>query len=642
MIWIKHRIIPAAVAVIFLLPACASKYKKPNIEDFLATAWEDEELSKEGIPDEDSFKYIESEEPFFLEMGISETEDLQNILDEKPLQCLPPKERLKKEKEFKTTWDLACVQDEDMEIIEEDEVAEGFDIPIYINKDVKKWIKYFQTKGKRHFKKWLERSGKYIPMMRKILRENGLPEDLVYLAMIESGFHPHAYSRARASGPWQFIYSTGKLYGLRVDWWIDERRDPEKSTIAAAAHLKDLYDRFGSWYLAAAGYNAGALKIERAMKRYDTEDFWELARGRYLRRETKNYVPKLLAAALIAKNPEKYGFTNIKYQEPIKYEKVNISRPTDLSVIAKAAGVSVAKLRALNPELRRWFTPPNYPNYELKVPVGTAKRLLANLAKIKPSKRLAFLKHRIRRGETISHIARRYGISARELMRFNRIRNPRRIRAGKIIVVPVNENYRPPRHTRVALRSKSKIRSQAKRKGDRIIYEVKPGDTLWSISRAFDVTVTQIRRWNRLHSSRLIHPGTKLTIYTSRISPKDVLTASSDEKPYIRHRVRYGETLYSIARRYGVRIKDLKRWNRLKNARRLRTGTILKIYGLSTRKRQSQSAYKSLKYKVKRGDSLWSIARKFKVSIKKLAKFNNLKPNSTIYAGKILVVPQEG
>ena len=220
-----------------------------------------------------------------------------------------------------------------------------FDIPIVMNARVEHFIRYFQTSGKKIFSGWLERSAKYIPMMKTLLKENGLPEDLVYMALIESGFNPYAISRMKAAGPWQFIYRTGKRYGLNVTWWVDERRDPEKSTVAAANYLKDLYDMFECWYLAAAGYNAGEYKIAKAMKRYRTEDFWELTKYRYLKRETKDYVPQMIAAALIAKDPDEYGFTDIDYQDPLCFDKVKVPEVTDLGFIARACEIPLEEVK---------------------------------------------------------------------------------------------------------------------------------------------------------------------------------------------------------------------------------------------------------------------------------------------------------
>src|SRR3990170_6351959 len=204
------------------------------------------------------------------------------------------------------------------------------------------------------------------------------------MALIESGFNPYAYSRSKASGPWQFIYLTGKRYGLTANWWVDERRDPEKSTVAAAKYLKDLYDMFECWYLAAAGYNAGENKIVNAIKRYRTEDFWELAKYRYLKQETKDYVPQMIAAALIAKDPEKYGFTDIKYQEPLRYEKARVPSLTNLLVIAKACEISIEELQDLNPELLRGCTPPPTPRHEGKIPWGKKELFLRNFEALQP------------------------------------------------------------------------------------------------------------------------------------------------------------------------------------------------------------------------------------------------------------------
>jgi membrane-bound lytic murein transglycosylase D len=230
----------------------------------------------------------------------------------------------------------------------EDKVT--YDIPITINAQVERWIDYFQTRIPKRFQIWLSRSGRYDKMMRGILKEYGLPEDLFYLAMIESGFSCNAYSRAHASGPWQFIRGTGRRYGLKIDYWVDERRDPVKATHAAAQYLRDLYKEFGSWYLAAAGYNAGEAKIRRALKRYKADDFWDIShrRRRYLKRETKNYVPKMIAAALIAKEPGKYGFKQITYEESMSFDTVKVHGGTSLGVAAKLAGIKTQHLAALN------------------------------------------------------------------------------------------------------------------------------------------------------------------------------------------------------------------------------------------------------------------------------------------------------
>jgi len=408
------------------------------------------------------------------------------------------------------------------------EMGEGaqevtFDIPIVVNDQVEGFIEYFQTTHRKPFTRWLQRSGRYIPMMREHLRANGLPEDLVYMALIESGFNPKAYSRRRASGPWQFIYRTGKRYGLTVDWWIDERRDPEKSTIAAARHLKDLYDQFSCWYLAAAGYNAGAGKISRAIKRYQTEDFWELTKHRYLKRETKNYVPKMIAAALIAKEPEKYGFVDITYDEPIRYEKITVPDATDLRVIARCCEEDYKTIKGLNPELRRWCTPPSYPNYAVKIPEGKRETFLWNFAQLKPSERITFRRHYVRQGDTLSQIALRYGTGVRAIMQMNNIRSPRHLRAGTSIIIPIPADRTLSFEKRVKkaqISPKQVDASKRAQKNDKgpyaeIRYVVKEGDTLWDIALMYDLRVEDIRRWNNIRGN-MIHPEDELVLRISK------------------------------------------------------------------------------------------------------------------------------
>lgn len=315
-----------------------------------------------------------------------------------------------------------------------------FDIPIVLNGKVEQFIHYFQTKIREKFVIWLSRSEKYIPFMRNVLKEYGLPEDLVYLALIESGFNPYAYSRAKAVGIWQFISMTGKRYGLRVDWWIDERKDPEKSTIAAARYLKDLYDMFECWYLAAAGYNAGEFKIIKAMKRYRTEDFWKLTQYRYLKRETKDYVPLMIAAALVAKNPEKYGFTDVEYQEPLQYEKVRVPALTSLSLIAKACGTSTEEIQDLNPEIQRRVTPPDESEYEIKIPLGRKRHFEQHFEALQPFEKFEFKTHLVKKGETLKAIARRYKVDLEAMLEINSLKQTSKISKGMTLLIPVGKH----------------------------------------------------------------------------------------------------------------------------------------------------------------------------------------------------------
>ncbi|OGQ55952.1 MAG: hypothetical protein A3J24_07295 [Deltaproteobacteria bacterium RIFCSPLOWO2_02_FULL_53_8] len=313
-------------------------------------------------------------------------------------------------------------------------------VPVVMNKSVESFIKYFQTRGRKHFVKWLSRSPAYMSMLQGILRENGMPEDISYIALIESGLNPKAKSRAKAVGMWQFIKGTGKKFGLRIDWWIDERMDPEKATHAAAKYFKNLYDEFDSWYLAAAGYNAGEGRVRSAVRKHRTTDFWQLAtHKRPLRRETREYVPKYLAAMLIAKDPQGYGFdaSEFEFVTASEYDKVNIPEPTDLHIIAEAAGTTVAEIQRLNPELLRWYTPPNYPNYMLKIPGGTKDKFTENFAKIPPKERLVYHTHTIKRGDTLSVIAKKYGTDIKSIARLNNLKSIKYLKIGETIAIPV-------------------------------------------------------------------------------------------------------------------------------------------------------------------------------------------------------------
>ncbi len=393
-----------------------------------------------------------------------------------------------------------------------------YDVPVVVNKDVERFIKYFQTRGRKSFTRWLVRSGKYLPMIKEILRENDLPEDLAYLALIESGFNPHARSRANAVGIWQFMLWTGRYNGLRTDWWIDERKDPEKASRAAARHLSDLYEQFDSWYLAAAGYNAGAGKVRKAIRRNKTTDFWEIAKNRRtLKKETRNYIPKYLAAMIIAKNPEKYGFHNIEMALPVTYEKVPVDAPTDIKVIARAAGVSLSEIKRLNPELRRWFTPPDYPGYEIRIPKENLELYKSNMAQLPKQKRLRFHKHRVRSGDTLSTIAESYSTSVRPIMYLNNLKSKSFIRAGSTLFVPVRGTKQARVRKRVAKAAPKHIEGT---------YIVRRGDTLWDISMRFNIPMKRVLKWNKIRKSDKLMPGQRL--YLRDFGLKE---AKADEAP---------------------------------------------------------------------------------------------------------------
>lgn len=393
-----------------------------------------------------------------------------------------------------------------------------YDIPIEINEDVIAYIRFFQGRGRNWYQKWLARAELWVPLMRPILADEGVPLDLVYLAMIESGFSPYAYSWAGASGFWQFMSPTGKRFGLRDDFWVDERRDPVLSTRAAAKYLKTLHREFDDWYLAWASYNAGEGKMRRAIRMYETRDFWELTRaGHYLRKETKHYVPKLIAAAIIAKHLDRFGFAQPATPPAFEFDVVEVADATDVGVIARAAGVDVKQVQDLNQHLRRWCTPPARQGrgYPVKLPKGTRDQFLAEYAKIAPSERLTYRRYQVKKGDTLGHIAKKYSMPMDAIMNLNGIRNVRHLRIGQDLIIPVSTrlasnhpdqpttttNKRAARTTRQATSSRRLAqdveRSVSAPAGSQR-YVVRKGDTLWSIAQKFGVEVQALKKWNGL------------------------------------------------------------------------------------------------------------------------------------------------
>lgn len=443
-----------------------------------------------------------------------------------------------------------------------------YDIPIVINSRVEYFIDYFQTRVPKRFKVWLARSGRYLPMMRGILKEHGLPEDLVYLALIESGFSCQAYSRAHAVGPWQFIRGTGRRYGLTINYWVDERRDPVKSTHAAARYLKDLHAEFGSWYLAAAAYNAGEGKIRRALKRYKGDTFWSISQGRryYLKRETRQYVPKMIAGAIIAKEPDKYGFTNIMYEAPMAYDVVVVHPGTSLGVAAKLAGISSRQLHDLNPELRRWAVPPGGGKYSLRIPPGRKASFETAYAKLpvpQRKARIGAITVRVHRGDTLGRIARVHGVKLNDLMAMNPRLNPRRLRIGQKVVVPPKGGGRTYRRARKS--SSTRRLASTPRGSHKITHTVRRGDTMWHIARAYNINWRDVLRWNGKRSSRLAI-GQKLVLYVPSAKNEGKVDTRSTPAKTLVYVVKRGDNLWSIGRRYGVSTSQLKRWNKLRSS----------------------------------------------------------------------------
>ncbi len=395
--------------------------------------------------------------------------------------------------------------------------------PLVYNEFVEQWIKYFTSvRGRPVMQKWLSRSTRYMPLMQQALREGNLPEDLVYLAMIESGFNLKAKSHAKAVGPWQFIASTGRRYGLESTYWVDERRDIRKSTLAAAAYLKELHQVFGSWYLAAAAYNAGEGKVLNAVRRDRTRNFWELARKKAnFRAETRNYVPKIIAAALIGKNPEKYGFTDVAYQQPLAWDIVRVPSGVTMQSIAQNIEMDPDDLHIMNAELRRGITPPGPNGYELRVPPQLKDKLVTNLGKLESKKIGNFLEHVIRRGDNLGSIARRYGVDTETLIDLNKIRNTRALRIGQEILIPVaaaGSDDTPRRKKRPD--PKDEKQEVAKKQAPFVPraslgadqYQVAQGDSLWSIAQKLGTSVEELKRLNRIRSARSLQVGQVLTV----------------------------------------------------------------------------------------------------------------------------------
>ncbi len=365
-------------------------------------------------------------------------------------------------------------------------------IEIVENERVQKWMDYFTGKGRKEMDRWLRRSGRYRPMVERQLKEAGLPHELFYLAMIESGLNPNAYSRAHAAGMWQFISSRARMYDLRVDWWVDERRDPVKATRAACSYLGDLYEMFDSWELALAGYNAGEGRVAKAQSRRPScEDYWCLD----LPRETENFVPKFMAAVLIGSDPKAYGFDDWEPEKPLEQETIEVCDATDLTFIAEAVGVTEKELEVLNPALRRWCTPPADGPVTVNVPPGTGRRCLSALASVPESERVSWRRHKIARGENLSEIAAAYGTSVQAILQVNSIRNPNRIRAGDDIVIPVGPGAGGDRYA-----------------GGTIIHKVARGDTVSSIARHYGKRTADVLKWNGLGWNSRIYPGDAITI----------------------------------------------------------------------------------------------------------------------------------
>jgi membrane-bound lytic murein transglycosylase D len=400
------------------------------------------------------------------------------------------------------------------------------DIPIPLNQRVLAFIELFQGRLHDFLEEGMRRGTRYLPMIQNVFRAEGLPLDLAYVPLVESAFKPNALSRAQAKGVWQFMRGTGVENGLRQDWYIDERSDPEKATVAAAKYLTTLAKLFdGDWHLALASYNGGPGRLQRAMKTSRQSDFWTLAeKPRLLPRETRDYVPMILAAIVIARNPTQYGF-DFEPEPPHAYETVTLPRPVDLRRVAEWTGATIDEVQALNPELRRWTTPVNDDAYALKVPVGTAEAVKARLDDA-PAIDLASLRYyTVKKGETLTTIARKLGVKRADLAEANYLTLTSPVKPGQQLMVPHEATVlmaartdRPvPVADSRAIASDAVVPAVASTQSDRIrvYYQVKEGDTLASIAKTFKTTVVSLQTWNRIPNAQ-IRAGQRLTIYTVR------------------------------------------------------------------------------------------------------------------------------
>ncbi len=518
---------------------------------------------------------------------------------------------------------------------------------------VKKWIKYYSKKDRKRFQRFLNRGARYKEIVQDLLVTNGLPPDLYYLAILESGYVTKALSRAGAVGAWQFMAPTGRQYGLKINSYVDERIDPIRSTLAAIRYLKELHRQKKSWYLALASYNAGPGRVGRAMRRGGTRDYWSLTRRRLLPYDTREYIPQFLAILTIGRNLEKYGFHEVAKKPWTPVELVKVPSPIKLSHVAEATGLSVKDIKKYNFHLKKDVTPPTKSKvYRLWIKKEISSNVLAKFDAMKthrikslrvPSRvAKSFRFHRVRRGQNLSYIARRYGTSVGRLKRINNLRSSRiyigqrlRVRQGRSYAsvyrvrrgdnlseiarrhgtsVSKIKRINGLRSNRIMVGQKIKVKGKAKNRSI-TQYRVRRGDNLTEIARRFGTSVGKIKRLNGMRSSR-IFVGQRLKLRGKARSGK-----------VAKYKVQRGDNLTEIAKEHGVSVSKLKRINGLSSGRIL-VGQTLKIQG---------SRSKPTRYRIRPGDNLYKIAKKFGTTIRAIKRLNNLKTNN-ILKGQYLII----
>ncbi|WP_147819134.1 LysM peptidoglycan-binding domain-containing protein [Salidesulfovibrio onnuriiensis] len=515
-----------------------------------------------------------------------------------------------------------------------------FDLEPHETKEVEQYFKYFTHKARKTFTRWLKRSEPYLPYVRKTLTRYGLPQDLVLLPFTESGYNAHAYSWAGAGGMWQFMPYTGRKYGLKVDWWIDERRDPYKATEAAAVMLKELYDEFGDWYLALAAYNAGPGKIARALKYTNTNDFFDLcAKNRRLsyrarlRKETLHYVPKFIAISKIFQNLEALGFEPVRWDQEDEIIKVDVPGGTDLLALSKAGNMNWRTFHELNPAFRRQVSPPGITTTAY-LPVENADKMIAYLADPSSRPYAGYIRHRVGNGDSWWRISRRYGVPIAVLKKVNN-QHSNTLRPGQHVMVPGRGSSR----ALVASSGSEPIPTSGK-------YRVRRGDSWWTISRKFGTTVAKLKNVNGQYSNSL-RVGQVVAIPGSRAAKASGAGANTKTRAIAQKRSNYvvksGDNLWSISQKFHTSVNTIKRANGLSSGS-LKPG--MKLYipantGEATRtaaKQAEQTKEQLVRYQVRRGDTLSKIAKRFSVRVSDLRRWNNLNSRGTIYAGQRLKV----
>jgi membrane-bound lytic murein transglycosylase D len=476
------------------------------------------------------------------------------------------------------------------------------DLPLVMTDPVAGYINYFSNRGRGTLEHALARSGRYEDMIRHTLREEGVPQELIYLAQAESGFHPLAVSRAGARGMWQFMGSRARGYGLERSWWVDDRQDPEKATRAAARHLKDLYTQFGDWYLAMAAYNSGPGTVQNAVKRTGYADFWELYRRNVLPRETRNYVPIIVAVTIMAKNPEQYGLDSVVKEKPVPYDTVKINYPIDLRLAAECVDVTTSDLLDLNPSLLRLTTPKDRA-FELHLPAGTADKFQTAVASIPADKRVWWRYHKVQSGETLASIARTFHTTSKAIAEANGLNsnglNSNDLNSNDLNNKDLTGDSLPPETRLIIPITPGKERDTSSYARAITRYKVRKGDTVESVAENFGVSAKMLRGWNHLKGSSLagrrmlyLHlPVTrgagetqvagksisKRPSRSKRHAATQTATASVAPHPTVRHhKVKRGETLSSIASSYNTTVSALKHDNQ--NVASLRPGMILVVH----------------------------------------------------------------